>query len=196
MFRWGVFHKVVVALQGPAGCFGIPVPGMKQGPHQARAPSGAAAGGAGGGPLNSRHCALWVVGVPPAVAFPPAPTFATCRGCGAGNLPAVSPLVVDAPPVDACISGRGTDTTGGPQSALLGGFGSRRFAVARDGVTIAGGGLPLLCGLPQFCARRRDDARAASSPKVLRKGPDPPARLGLRGAGYPIGTCGRELGLC
>ena len=128
--------------------------------------------------------------------FPPGTHLCHLSGLRGGQPPDVSPLVVDAPPVDACISGRGTDTTGGPQSALLGGFGSRRFAVARDGVTIAGGGLPLLCGLPQFCARRRDDARAASSPKVLRKGPDPPARLGLRGAGYPIGTCGRELGLC
>ena len=139
-----------MALQGPAGCFGIPVPGMQPGPHQARAPSGAAAGGAGGGPLNSRHCAQWVVGIPPAVALPPAPTFATCRGCGAGNPPAVSPLVVDAPPVDAYISGRGTetDTTGGPQSALLGGFGSRRFAVVRDGVTIPGGGLPSCAVFP------------------------------------------------
>ena len=63
-------------------------------------------------------------------------------------------------------------------------------------VSITGGCFPLSRGLPNFCARRREDAKVASSPKVLRKVPDPPTRFGTKGADYPIGTCGRELGLC
>ena len=139
------------------------------------------------------------MGIGRIAAFPPAPAFATCRGCGARQARDVSPLVADALSVDSCISGLGTDTTCGPQSAWPGAFGSRRLPVARDeglttfatalwlrrAVLINGGGFPLLCGLPQFHARRRDGARAASSPKVLRKGPDPAARLGLRGGGLP-----------
>ena len=78
-----------------------------------------------------------------------------------------------------------TDTTGGPQNALLGGFGSRRFSVARDGVTIAGGGLPRLCGLPQCCARRRDDAKGGQLPEGVRKGARPTSPFGPKGGGLP-----------